>query len=38
MFVIFQLFWEKRLQGFHAVDSSEDILKALDLPRNVQGI
>ncbi|XP_052102386.1 methyl-CpG-binding domain protein 2-like isoform X1 [Mytilus californianus] len=33
-----QLFWEKRLQGFHAVDSSEDILKALDLPRNVQGV
>lgn len=33
-----QLFWEKRLQGFHAVDSSDDILKALDLPRNVQGI
>ncbi|KAK3097265.1 hypothetical protein FSP39_008194 [Pinctada imbricata] len=33
-----QLFWEKRLQGLQACDNSDDIIKALDLPRNVQGV
>ncbi|XP_062595172.1 methyl-CpG-binding domain protein 2-like [Saccostrea cucullata] len=33
-----QLFWEKRLQGIQACDSQEEVIKALDLPRNVQGV
>ncbi|XP_022329947.2 methyl-CpG-binding domain protein 2-like isoform X1 [Crassostrea virginica] len=33
-----QLFWEKRLQGIQACDSQEEVIRALDLPRNVQGV
>lgn len=33
-----QLFWEKRLQGLKASDSSHETIEPLNLPNNVQGI
>ena len=36
LILYFQLFWEKRLQGLQARDSSHDPIQAMDLPRNMQ--
>uniref|UniRef100_A0A8V5GUD3 Uncharacterized protein n=1 Tax=Melopsittacus undulatus TaxID=13146 RepID=A0A8V5GUD3_MELUD len=33
-----QLFWEKRLQGLSASDVSEEILRAMELPKGLQGM
>ncbi|XP_052792649.1 methyl-CpG-binding domain protein 2-like [Mya arenaria] len=33
-----QLFWEKRLQGWKASDSTMEIFRSLDLPKNIQGV
>lgn len=33
-----QLFWEKRLQGLKACDSTEELIESLELPKTVQGI
>ncbi|KAH0627835.1 hypothetical protein JD844_008320, partial [Phrynosoma platyrhinos] len=35
---IFQLFWEKRLQGLSASDVSEQIIKSMELPKGLQGV
>ena len=32
-----QVFWEKRLQGLRACDSSEEVIPSMDLPRQMQG-
>ena len=34
---LLQLFWEKRLQGLKASDSSHETIEPLNLPTNVQG-
>ncbi|XP_045216219.2 methyl-CpG-binding domain protein 2-like isoform X2 [Mercenaria mercenaria] len=33
-----QLFWEKRLQGLKACDSTEELIQSLELPKTVLGI
>jgi len=33
-----QVFWEKRLQGLRACDSSEEVIPTMDLPRQMQGM
>ncbi|XP_065518783.1 methyl-CpG-binding domain protein 2-like [Lathamus discolor] len=33
-----QLFWEKRLQGLSASDVSEEIIRAMELPKGLQGL
>ncbi|XP_005103642.1 methyl-CpG-binding domain protein 2 [Aplysia californica] len=33
-----QVFWEKRLRGLRACDSSEEVIPTMDLPRQMQGI
>ncbi|BFY98322.1 hypothetical protein BsWGS_01361 [Bradybaena similaris] len=33
-----QVFWEKRLQGLHACDSSEEVIPSMDLPRQMQSV
>ena len=38
LFSLFQLFWEKRLQGLSASDVSEQIIKSMELPKGLQGI
>ncbi|XP_032803324.1 methyl-CpG-binding domain protein 3-like isoform X1 [Petromyzon marinus] len=35
---LWQLFWEKRLQGWSASDITEEILKSMDLPKGIQGV
>ncbi|NXL88475.1 MBD2 protein, partial [Alectura lathami] len=32
-----QLFWEKRLQGLSASDVSEQVIRAMELPKGLQG-
>ena len=34
---VLQLFWEKRLQGLRACDSTEEALQCMELPRNMNG-
>ncbi|XP_076465090.1 methyl-CpG-binding domain protein 2-like [Babylonia areolata] len=33
-----QLFWEKRLQGLRACDSTEEAIQSMELPRNMNGV
>jgi methyl-CpG-binding domain protein 2 len=33
-----QVFWEKRLQGLHACDSSEEVIPSMDLPKQMQSV
>ncbi|CAG5116082.1 unnamed protein product, partial [Candidula unifasciata] len=33
-----QVFWEKRLQGLHACDSSQEVIPSMELPRQMQSV
>ncbi|XP_059163369.1 methyl-CpG-binding domain protein 2-like [Physella acuta] len=33
-----QIFWEKRLHGLHACDSSEEVIPSMELPKQMQSV
>lgn len=37
LFVLLQLFWEKKLSGLNAFDIAEELVKTMELPKGLQG-